>query len=52
MQRYEYKCKNKDCEQKSFDVLKTNYEDSWEYCPLCGTKTNERKDFYQINFMM
>ena len=50
MPAYDYICKNSDCQEKFFTVLKTGFEDSWEKCPKCKEKTNKRKKFYQFSF--
>ena len=50
MPAYDYICINKNCEQEEFPVLKTGFQDSWERCPKCKIKSNQRKKFYQFSF--
>lgn len=48
MPLYDYICINEKCEQKEFSVLKTGFEDTWEYCPECKEKSNKRKNFTNL----
>ena len=52
MPLYDYICINEKCEQKEFSVLKTGFEDTWEYCPECKEKRNKRKKIYQFSCTM
>ena len=50
MPRYDYICKNDKCDKKTFEVLKSNFEDTWEHCPNCKEKTKDKKSVYQYSF--
>ena len=50
MPKYDYICKNNNCETKIFEILTTSFEKSIEKCPKCWQESKDRKSVYQFNF--
>ena len=50
MPKYDYICKNKDCETDTFEVITHSNNEQKQTCPKCKEKTQERKSVYQFSF--